>query len=128
MKTFGEFFDAVVVWDKDNHSPAGVFLEEWSESVTPEKWQEARRNEFTEKLYLAFVEDIASMFSARLHGICTDTLYSQVMEDGHQFLLALIAIVTDFGLTVNPNAVNVPLSISDALFRSSEQRNSGDTD
>ncbi len=118
MKTFGEFFDTVSDWAKrEGNVDAQIFMEEWPALATPEKWQEARALEFAEDLFRNFAEDMATYIRERIAGIDGEELYDMTMDDGHSFLQTIADQGRIFGLVIETDEVDVPLSPSDAIAR-----------
>ena len=121
MNKFGEFFDAIEKWAKENgNMDAQIFLEEWVALPSEVTWEEARAMDFSEGLFLNFAEDMATYFQERIQGICTDALWAHTMERGHAFLKAIAETGRQFGLMVQDNEIDVPLSFGDALVRAQQ--------
>lgn len=117
MRTFGEFFDAVEHWAKENANEGELHLDSWAALASPEKWQVARATELSDNHFRCFAEDMAFYFVERIQGICTDELYQDVIQQGHEFLKAIAEIGQQFGLHVTVGEVDIPLSPSDAYAR-----------
>src|SRR3989344_4903404 len=123
MKTFGEFFDEVRAWaDESRHIEAVTSMDSWTKLVTPEKWQEARDMELTEGLFLAFAQDMWVDFYEMLQHTCTDVLYARRMEQVHLFQTEIASRARAYGLVVNREDSDHPLSFSDALIRAHKKR------
>jgi len=120
MKPFGEFFDAINKWaEEQGNVDAKIHMEVWTKVVSPATWEEARAMELSAELFRNFAEDMAAYIRERIAGICTDALLDSTMNRGHAFLRATAEIGRQFGLEVQDDEVDVPLSLSDALVRSS---------
>lgn len=120
IKTFGEFWEQANDWARQNDNmEAALIMEEWRSLVSAERWSECLSMEFTEDLFVAFGEDMATYFRERICGIYTDALWMRVIKSGHDFLVAITSIAKSFGVIAE---VDAPLSFGDALIRASGAR------
>ena len=120
QRKFGEFFDKMMKWSLNDTNEAEYHMEEWSELVSPEKWQEVREMLLTADLVLSFADDMAVMFQRRIANIETNSLYYSVIKEGHDFLRQIQEEAKQLGIEVA--SLDRPLTPTESLVASGAAR------
>lgn len=114
VKTYGEFVAAV---KKTPIHEARHIVEEWEVLATAEEWEKYRPMPLTRDLITNFAEDMAALFKQRLDGISTEALYERIHGYGHTFLQWVHAKAVEFGIEVEMEEIDLPITFTDALIR-----------
>jgi len=110
QSTYGEFIDLI---EQTECVEGKIFIEKWKALATEEDWARFRPMSLTPELVTSFAEDMISYFRERIAGICTDELYTQVKREAHAFLQEVHEKAAQFGVQVELNRIDVPLTPSE---------------
>ena len=124
MPTFEEFFVEMEKWAEENRSvDAQFFLENARHSLPKEKWEKLSSEPLTSENLVKLAQYISSMFKQVLMGTCTEKLYEIIMNDDHAFLRAMYEKAKEFGVEVDIEQIDTPLTMSDSLKMAQQKRN-----
>ena len=115
-KTYGEFIAAMEeVAVEISSVNAEIFLEQWKALATEEDWQKFRPMLLTKELVLRFAEDMALYYAKVISRTETKKLYVSRVEDGHAFLREIHAKAKAFGIDIEIEEIDVPLTPTDSI-------------
>lgn len=111
-KSFGEFFDEV---KKTDGVMAEIFMKRWVGLVPPSKWEEIRLLPLDMGMALNFAEDMAAYYQATIRMIESPFLYEDAIREGHEFLQGVHSVMEKFGLEIDIQEIDVPLTPSEVV-------------
>lgn len=116
QSTFGKFIDLLTKFaDETGDFDTQFIIEELIARAPEEQKKQWHSVSLTAELVLDTAEVVASFFRGRLEGICTENYYSQTLDAGHTLLCEIHQKATELGVSVDLNAINLPLTPSDLL-------------
>ena len=118
MATFGEFFDALMKWAReDGYMYAEPILTEWAGSVPQEQWETERTHPLTEAELTGMLIEIEWMFRQKLLGPdCTRRLFRRRMGAKRECQRAIRRIARTFDVKTRKKVRAVPRETISLVF------------
>ena len=112
--TFGEFIDSV---KKTDGNYVIIFIGWWETLLLGNKWKEYRQLPLTSNLIVGFAGYIASCYQGNIRsvGFYGKESYNSLIKEGHACLQKIYEISVGFGIKVNYNQINLPLTLPELL-------------